>query len=61
MRLLTRTPWVLAVSWIIIAAAALFAGCESDGVTPNCSPDGGDCLTAPGDANPGNTTDAGTH
>jgi hypothetical protein len=55
------------IFWIVPAGCLLLApmwagGCETDGVTPVCSPDGSDCVTPPGDAYPSSTpsSDAGT-
>jgi hypothetical protein len=50
---------VVLAGCFLVAIVLGSGGCDIDGVTPNCPPDGGDCLTAPGDANPV-TTDAGT-
>jgi hypothetical protein len=44
---------------LVFALTACLSSCESEGVTPNCPPDGGNCLTAPGDAYP-LPPDAGT-
>jgi len=60
MTLLCRTFWVLVASGTVFAAAAWIAGCVVDGVTPNCSVDGGDCFTPPGHALP-TSDDAGTN
>ena len=48
----------LAAAAMLLALATLGASCDIDGVTPNCSADGGDCVTPPGDAYP--IPDAGT-
>ena len=50
---------VASAGCFLLAIALWSGGCDSDGVTPNCPPAGGDCLTPPGDANP-TTPDAGT-
>jgi hypothetical protein len=54
----TRAIWVLPAAALLFGIVALAASCGSDGVTPNCSQDASDCLTAPGDAYP--FPDAGT-
>jgi hypothetical protein len=52
MKRLASTLWALAATSLLLGAAALGAACDIDGVTPNCSADGGDCLTGAGDAYP---------
>lgn len=54
----SRSPWLVSVLFLLIPVALWILSCDSDGVTPNCPPDGGDCITPPGDANP-NTSDGG--
>ena len=39
--------------WLTLVAAPIsllctMAACDADGETPNCSPEGGECATAPG-------------
>ena len=48
----SKPRWIAPTLLLLAAFAIWVAACESDGVTPNCPPDGGDCLTPPGDANP---------
>ncbi len=55
---LSRVLWALSAAGLLLGTAALGAACDIDGVTPNCSADGGDCLTGPGDAYP--VPDAGS-
>ena len=55
---LARSLWALSTAGILLGLAFLGASCDIDGVTPNCSADGGDCITPPGDAYP--APDAGT-
>jgi hypothetical protein len=58
MTTLAKTLWVLPVAGLLFGFAAFGASCDIDGVTPNCSPEGGDCVTEPGDAYP--APDSGT-
>ncbi len=55
---LARCLWALPAVGLLLALAAFGASCDVDGVTPNCSADGGDCVTPPGDAYP--NPDGGT-
>jgi hypothetical protein len=55
---LAKSLWALSTAAIFLGLAFLGASCDIDGVTPNCSADGGDCVTPPGDAYP--APDAGT-
>jgi hypothetical protein len=61
----TSRRGALHVLFVVCGAVAvgMVVACTSDGVTPNCSPDGSDCVTPPGDAagttNVGPTNDAG--
>jgi hypothetical protein len=59
MKLFARFLFCLSGAGLLWAMTTLGAACESDGVTPNCSPDGGDCVTPPGDAYP--SGEAGTN
>ncbi len=47
-----KSLWALMAAGFVLSMAAWGAGCETDGVTPNCPADGGDCVTPPGDAFP---------
>jgi hypothetical protein len=47
--------------WLYLVAAPIFlfcamAACDADGETPNCSPEGGECATAPGHSIPSTGT-----
>jgi hypothetical protein len=55
---LAKTLWALPAVVLFLAALALGSACDIDGVTPNCSADGGECLTPAGDAYP--APDGGT-
>jgi len=55
---LARCLLALPAVGLFLAVVALGSSCDIDGVTPNCSADGGECLTPPGDAYP--APDAGT-
>jgi hypothetical protein len=58
---LAKVLWTFPAGGLLLLAIWA-GGCETDGVTPVCSPDGGDCVTPPGDAYPGSgsSDDAGT-
>jgi hypothetical protein len=58
MNTLAKTLWALPVAGLLFGLAAFGTSCDIDGVTPNCSADGSDCVTPPGDAYP--VPDAGT-
>jgi hypothetical protein len=58
MNRLAKTLWALSVTGLLLGLGIAGASCDIDGVTPNCPADGGDCVTAPGDAYP--APDAGT-
>lgn len=50
-------------SFVVLCCAIGVSGiaaCEADGVTPKCSPDASDCVTAPGDATTTVPDDSGT-
>ena len=55
---LAKILWTLSAAGLLLGFAFAGASCDIDGVTPNCSADGGDCITPPGDAYP--APDAGT-
>ena len=40
--------WSIAVGCLLASFLLWASACESDGVTPSCSPDGSDCLEKPG-------------
>ena len=40
--------WSIAVGCLLASFLLWASACESDGVTPSCLPDGGDCLEKPG-------------
>jgi hypothetical protein len=52
MMALARGFWAVSAVGLILGLAFVGASCDIDGVTPNCSSDGGDCVTPPGDAYP---------
>src|SRR5262249_17513241 len=58
MNWLAKAFWALPAVGLLLASAAFSASCDIHGVTPNCSADGGDCVTPAGDAYP--SPDAGT-
>jgi hypothetical protein len=58
MKGLAKSLWALVAVFGVFAAAFAGSACDIDGVTPNCSADGGECVTPAGDAYP--APDAGT-
>jgi hypothetical protein len=52
MNFVARSLWALSAALLLLFLVAEAASCDIDGVTPNCSADGGDCITPPGDAYP---------
>jgi hypothetical protein len=61
----TSRRGALHVLFVVCCAVGVgtVVACNAEGITPNCSPDGSDCVTPPGDAaettNVGSMTDAG--
>ena len=37
-------------AWVSLTSVSLLGACDTEGVTPNCPEDGGDCVTPPGDS-----------
>lgn len=59
-RISGRRLWGALIAVSIAAASAMLAdACTSDGTTPNCPPDGGDCLTPLTPPSPTSPSDAG--
>jgi hypothetical protein len=58
MKGLAKSIWALPAVFVFLAVASLGSACDIDGVTPNCSADGGECITPAGDAYP--APDSGT-
>jgi hypothetical protein len=52
--------WGAAIAIVLGAVLGTIAeACSSDGATPNCPPDGGDCLTPPTTPTSTSAADAG--